>query len=88
MKSLLLVLVVVGFVYLTSGYTLLCRKCNRTVCDLNANCAAGENQCYIVQNKNDTTGRSAIQGCTATCPTPKSYQKVKCCSIDYCNSSI
>ncbi|XP_034276006.1 probable weak neurotoxin 3FTx-Lio1 [Pantherophis guttatus] len=87
MKTLLLSLVVmVGFVYLVSGYVLKCHKCNETVCDLKEACEVGKNLCFILQNNNDTMGMQAIQGCAETCPIAGPDQEVKCCNTDYCNS--
>uniref|UniRef100_A0A098LWU4 3Ftx n=1 Tax=Opheodrys aestivus TaxID=186591 RepID=A0A098LWU4_9SAUR len=88
MKTLLLSLMMVGFVYLVSGFPLKCHKCNQTVCDLKEACEVGKNLCFILTNNNDTMGIQAIQGCAETCPIAGSDQKVKCCDTEYCTSSI
>nr|A7X3M9.1 RecName: Full=Probable weak neurotoxin 3FTx-Lio1; Flags: Precursor [Erythrolamprus poecilogyrus]ABU68470.1 3FTx-Lio1 [Erythrolamprus poecilogyrus] len=83
MKAVILSLVA-AFLY--SGYTLNCRKCDETVCQLYWTCTEAETLCYILKNKTDTMGLQAIQGCAETCPVPEPDQEVKCCKTDYCNS--
>uniref|UniRef100_R4G2E4 3FTx-Bra-17 n=1 Tax=Brachyurophis roperi TaxID=1295043 RepID=R4G2E4_9SAUR len=85
MKTLLLTLVVVTIVCLDLGYTMTCYK---TAPVRSEPCPPGEDLCYTkawCDFRCGTHGKILELGCAATCPIPKHYEDVKCCSTDNCN---
>ncbi|XP_070812787.1 toxin 3FTx-Lei1-like [Pituophis catenifer annectens] len=77
MKTLLLSLVVVAFVYLEPGYPILCYSCTRLLCNTFKNCSDAE-ACYKTWK-----GIEVVKGCG--CPSPGENEKVTCCAKDKCN---
>nr|AHZ08823.1 long neurotoxin [Micropechis ikaheca] len=85
MKTLLLTLVVVTIVCLDLGYT---RICLSTPDVKSKTCPPGENLCYTKTWCDafcGSRGKVVELGCAATCPIPKHYEDVICCSTDNCN---
>nr|ABU68475.1 3FTx-Tri1 [Trimorphodon biscutatus] len=85
MKTLLLSLMVVGFVYLVSGDNRICYSCTRRPCWGLQHCAEGQNLCYEKKFKDDPFGMKTVKGCTDNCTIPGQNEKVTCCSYDKCN---
>nr|BDX52391.1 three finger toxin 2 [Protobothrops flavoviridis] len=85
MKTLLLILGVVAFVYLDSGFSLICNTCNRTVriplipCDP-VTCPEGLDQCYA--NRTGILRMKVERGCTTNCTQTLTLM---CCKRDMCN---
>ncbi|XP_015678603.1 three-finger toxin 3 [Protobothrops mucrosquamatus] len=81
MKTLLLMLGVVAFVYLDSGYSLKCEQCNLPNCDFLPDvwCPKGLDQCY--KRWNETT-KVFERGCTANCIED---EQTRCCKTNGCN---
>nr|B2BRQ6.1 RecName: Full=Alpha-elapitoxin-Al2a; Short=Alpha-EPTX-Al2a; AltName: Full=Putative long neurotoxin; Flags: Precursor [Austrelaps labialis]ABX58152.1 putative long neurotoxin [Austrelaps labialis] len=84
MKTLLLTLVVVTIVCLDLGDSLRCYMGPKTP----RTCPPGENLCFTktwCDPRCSLLGKLVKLGCAATCPIPKSYEDVTCCSTDNCN---
>nr|ABX58153.1 putative long neurotoxin [Austrelaps labialis] len=81
MKTLLLTLVVVTIVCLDLAGGLICYLGRNTP----GTCPPGQELCYIVWCGAFCHDRRVKLGCAATCPIPKRYEKVTCCSTDNCN---
>uniref|UniRef100_A0A098LYI5 Three finger toxin n=1 Tax=Pantherophis guttatus TaxID=94885 RepID=A0A098LYI5_PANGU len=77
MKTLLLSLVVVAFVYLEPGYPILCYSCTGLLCNTFKNCSDVQ-ACYQTWK-----GIQLVKGCG--CPVPGENEKVTCCAKDKCN---
>nr|BAN89397.1 three-finger toxin [Protobothrops flavoviridis] len=88
MKTLLLILGVVAFVYLEPGYT---RKCCiypkwTLFCREVQICPADEGMCFKMWNSTDRLmERTYVRGCAAACPNPVGDEEVYCCVTDNCN---
>nr|ABG27004.1 three finger toxin 1 [Sistrurus catenatus edwardsi]ABZ89716.1 three finger toxin 1 precursor [Sistrurus catenatus edwardsi] len=86
MKTLLVILGVVAFVYLDSGYSLECYSCNMTFSILplklcrSVMCPEGLDQCYI--NKTLFPVLKIEKGCTTNCTQTWTD---KCCETNKCN---
>ncbi|KAL7985699.1 hypothetical protein Chor_010638 [Crotalus horridus] len=86
MKTLLLTLMVVAFMYLDSGYTLRCRSCIGLRCDVFKNCAKGQNVCYVRVDYSDIPNLRITRGCAAMCRTTwDADEYIFCCITDNCN---
>nr|ANN23934.1 three finger toxin 1 [Ahaetulla prasina] len=85
MKTLLLALVVVAFVFLDSGYTLICQSCDEQGCPRDEHCSEEQNLCFERWNKNDMFGTNIVRGCTDTYAAPGENEKVTYCAFDRCN---
>ncbi|KAL7985698.1 hypothetical protein Chor_010637 [Crotalus horridus] len=85
MKTLLLILGVVAFVYLEPGYSLRCEACNLPNCDFlpAIPCPKGFNQCYKKWNEIGLSVQTFERGCTANC-TPNA--QTQCCNTNLCNA--
>uniref|UniRef100_R4G7H1 3FTx-Ech-35 n=1 Tax=Echiopsis curta TaxID=529692 RepID=R4G7H1_9SAUR len=86
MKTLLLTLVVVTIVCLDLGNSMSCYK---TPGVKSEPCPPGQNLCYTKTWCDawcTSRGKVVELGCAATCPIPKSYEDIKCCSTDNCNT--
>nr|UMW88046.1 three-finger toxin [Helicops leopardinus] len=79
MKTLLLSLVVVAFVYLDSGHTIICHSCNKKIC-LDHEICPDEPACYI-----KVSGGEVTKGCTTNCTLPAAGEKIKYCTKNRCN---
>nr|A5X2W8.1 RecName: Full=Three-finger toxin 3; Flags: Precursor [Sistrurus catenatus edwardsi]ABG27006.1 three finger toxin 3 [Sistrurus catenatus edwardsi]ABZ89720.1 three finger toxin 3 precursor [Sistrurus catenatus edwardsi] len=88
MKTLLLILGVVAFVYLEPGYTTNCFTCTTWTlsCREFEKCPPDKGTCFKRWN---STGiairRRYTRGCAAACPNPVGNEKVFCCVTDNCN---
>uniref|UniRef100_A0A182C5S7 Three finger toxins n=1 Tax=Phalotris mertensi TaxID=1260334 RepID=A0A182C5S7_9SAUR len=78
MKTLLLSLVVVAFVYLDSGHTITC--CSRLVCFSSEYCPDAT-ACYKKMSGLNVIGK----GCAINCTFPAAGEKIEFCTEDYCN---
>ncbi|KAK9402881.1 VENOM COMPONENT: three-fingered toxin-08 [Crotalus adamanteus] len=93
MKTLLLILGVVAFVYLEPGYSLECYSCNKTFLMLppklcmSVVCPEGLDQCYT--NKTLLLGLIPVtkieKGCTTNCTQTLTR---RCCETNKCNNLI
>nr|ABG27008.1 three finger toxin 4B [Sistrurus catenatus edwardsi] len=85
MKTLLVSVGVVAFVYLDSGYSLECHTCKGLLCFDPKPCPEGLDQCF--KNVTLSLGLIPVQtferGCTANC-TPNA--QTKCCKTNLCNA--
>nr|UMW88048.1 three-finger toxin [Helicops leopardinus] len=82
MKTLLLSLMVVAFLYLDSGYTITCYSCSRPICMTFQKCPEAE-ACYT--KRSGPLGVEVVKGCTANCTLPASGEKLEYCTEDKCN---
>ncbi|XP_058030383.1 toxin 3FTx-Dis4-like [Ahaetulla prasina] len=85
MKTQLLALVVVAFVFLDSGYTLICHSCTEPPCVRHEQCSEGQNLCFEKSYQGDMFGLRTVKGCTDTCADPGENEKVTYCKSDKCN---
>nr|UMW88069.1 three-finger toxin [Rhabdophis subminiatus] len=85
MKTLLLVVVVVGFVYLDLGYTLLCYSCPKLLCLDSVKCLDDQTFCYKSWNNSVLSATNFIRGCAETCPPVNAPEGSLCCATDNCN---
>ncbi|XP_039187971.1 three-finger toxin 3-like [Crotalus tigris] len=86
MKTLLLILGVVAFVYLEPGYTTNCYTCPTFICREFQKCPPDEGTCFKRWNSTDKwIGRRYVRGCAAACPNPVGKENVFCCETDNCN---
>nr|A7X6J0.1 RecName: Full=Toxin 3FTx-Dis4; Flags: Precursor [Dispholidus typus]ABU68567.1 3FTx-Dis4 [Dispholidus typus] len=86
MKTLLLSLVMVGFMYLVSGQNRTCRSCTGALCLKIEQCKEGQNLCFERKITDDFFGMKTVRGCADTCANPGENEKVTYCSTDNCNS--
>uniref|UniRef100_A0A646QBR0 Three-finger toxin n=1 Tax=Thelotornis mossambicanus TaxID=1328036 RepID=A0A646QBR0_9SAUR len=86
MKTLLLSLVMVGFVYLVSGQNRTCHSCTGTVCFKHEQCKEGQNLCFKRKINGDFFEMKTVRGCADTCANPGENERVTYCSTDNCNS--
>nr|ABU68474.1 3FTx-Dis1 [Dispholidus typus] len=84
MKTLLLALVVVAFVYLEPGYTIICRSCTGPICRTFKNCSDAQ-ACYQMWTDADVLKLKLVRGCADTCSFPGPGEKRLYCSTDNCN---
>nr|UMW88049.1 three-finger toxin [Helicops leopardinus] len=77
MKTLLLSLVVVAFVYLDSGYTIQCYL--RSTFKIFQNCP-NATACY-----KKISGGKITRGCAFNCTLPAARETIKYCTEDKCN---
>nr|BDX52392.1 three finger toxin 3 [Protobothrops flavoviridis] len=82
MKTHLLALVMVAFLYLEPGYTLRCHSCVGYVCKEFEFCKPEQKQCIYLIN------RKKYSGCSRNCPSAGANELVKCCATDRCNLEI
>ncbi|XP_070605399.1 toxin 3FTx-Psa1-like [Erythrolamprus reginae] len=82
MKTLLLSLVVVAFVYLDSGRTIKCYTCNAPICIASENCTDAT-ACYV--KRSGILGLNVVKGCANNCTFPESGETIKYCVGDNCN---
>nr|AGI97280.1 3FTx-Aze-1 [Azemiops feae] len=87
MKTLLLILGVVAFVYLDSGYSLICDACSKKFCFLTASeqCAEGVDRCYKKWNGTELFATKFQRGCAANCTTEEVNDNACYCKGDNCN---
>uniref|UniRef100_A0A182C5Y1 Three finger toxins n=1 Tax=Phalotris mertensi TaxID=1260334 RepID=A0A182C5Y1_9SAUR len=85
MKTLLLSLVVVAFVYLDSSYSIICYMHPRPkLLSTVQNCPHAK-ACYT--NKSGLLGLNIIsKGCATNCTFPAAGEKIELCTEDYCNN--
>nr|UMW88047.1 three-finger toxin [Helicops leopardinus] len=79
MKTLLLSLMVVAFLYLDSGYTIFCYKCSGKLCNTFENCP------NATACSKTTSGGEVVKACAPNCIFPASGEKIEYCAKDKCN---
>uniref|UniRef100_A0A098M253 Three-finger toxin n=1 Tax=Hypsiglena sp. JMG-2014 TaxID=1550645 RepID=A0A098M253_9SAUR len=84
MKTLLLSLVVVAFVYLDSGHTMKC--CNNMFCIIPVDCP-DEGACYK-KTSGGLLNLEVDMGCAANCTLPEAGATMKYCSGYKCNLAL
>nr|UMW88056.1 three-finger toxin [Heterodon nasicus] len=82
MKTLLLSLVVVAFVYLDSGHTYECHSCEGSLCYNPQNCLDAMG-CY--KKTYDLFGLKVVKGCATNCTFLEGDEKILLCGKDRCN---
>nr|UMW88051.1 three-finger toxin [Helicops leopardinus] len=82
MKTLLLSLLVVAFVYLDLGYTISCYTCSGLVCDTFENCPNAK-ACFKKTSR--PFGGKITRGCAFNCTLPAARETIKYCAEDKCN---
>uniref|UniRef100_A0A0A1WCI9 3 Finger toxin B n=1 Tax=Echis coloratus TaxID=64175 RepID=A0A0A1WCI9_ECHCO len=87
MKTLLLMLGVVAFVYLEPGYTLVCKSCPDWKCALTpgVECSNDSTQCYKKLLESGGLFPKYERGCATNCTTVTGKEKVTYCATDNCN---
>nr|UMW88253.1 three-finger toxin [Vipera transcaucasiana] len=88
MKTLLLILGVVAFVYLDSGYSLTCASCPSVKCvwTPNVQCTEGSNQCFKKWTGSEGLRTKYERGCAANCSNVTGEERVMYCATDNCNN--
>uniref|UniRef100_A0A098LY61 Three finger toxin n=2 Tax=Serpentes TaxID=8570 RepID=A0A098LY61_PYTRG len=84
MKTLLLSLVVVTFVCLEPGYTIVCRSCTGLLCATFKTCPDAQ-ACYQMWKDTDILKLNLVKGCAANCTLPAPGERYLYCSKDKCN---
>ncbi|XP_070604801.1 toxin 3FTx-Thr5-like [Erythrolamprus reginae] len=79
MKTLLLSLMVVAFVYLDLGNSIICYPCSALVCFSAENCP-NATACY-----KKVSGGTISRGCTTNCTLPADGEATTYCAKDRCN---
>nr|UMW88212.1 three-finger toxin [Pseudocerastes urarachnoides] len=88
MKTLLLILGVVAFVYLEPAYSLICASCPSLKCvwTPNVQCEEGFTQCFKKWTGSEGLRTRYERGCAANCSTVTGKEKVMYCATDNCNN--
>nr|ABU68472.1 3FTx-Lio2 [Erythrolamprus poecilogyrus] len=80
MKTLLLSLMVVAFMYLDSGDAIICKYCDSLLlCNTFQNCSDAQ-ACSIL-----TSGIKIMRRCANECILPAAGETIKYCAEDRCN---